>query len=126
MSTRELNPSPHHIFIFDHAVTNVNGGYSPFTGIFTAPFNGVYGFTFSIRTECHGYGSYELIKNADVQGTVFGNFKSICTVDYLGGTFVISANKGDKVFVRTHSTLEHAGDITSDTNGRTWFAGWLI
>ncbi|XP_063397270.1 uncharacterized protein LOC134681555 [Mytilus trossulus] len=81
MSHVEWHPSPHHTLLFDVSITNVNGGYSEYTGIFTAPYN---------------------------------------------GTFVISANSGDKIFVRTHSTLDHAGDIGSDDNGRTWFAGWLI
>lgn len=71
MSTVERNTSPHHTLLFDVSITNVNGGYSEYTGIFTAPYNGVYGFTFSIRIECHAYGSYQLVKNADVQGTVF-------------------------------------------------------
>ncbi|CAC5379880.1 unnamed protein product [Mytilus coruscus] len=58
--------------IFDTVKTNINGGYSPNTEIFRVPVDGVYGFTFSVREGSDGYGSYEIIKNAEAVGSAIG------------------------------------------------------
>ncbi|CAC5411857.1 unnamed protein product [Mytilus coruscus] len=124
-SQHEPSPSPHHPLIFDTVVTNENNGYHPFSGIFIVPVNGIYVFTFSIRVDCHSNGPYEIVKNADVVGVVNSDLQQVCLQDHLAGTVVITAQKGDDVFVRTHIGTRH-GMIVSDAIGRSSFAGWMI
>ncbi|VDI79919.1 Hypothetical predicted protein, partial [Mytilus galloprovincialis] len=126
MSKSENIPGTHHTLIFDTAITNENNGYHPFSGIFIAPEKGIYVFSFSIRLECHSYGPYELVKNSQVVGVVFSDIRQVCLQDQITGTMVITANKGDDIYVRTHATTSHIGLIPSDDNGRSSFAGWLI
>ncbi|CAC5422358.1 C1QL [Mytilus coruscus] len=45
MSQNEDNPSKHHTIIFDVQKTNVGNGYNPFSGLFTAPKDGLYAFS---------------------------------------------------------------------------------
>ncbi|CAG2210982.1 unnamed protein product [Mytilus edulis] len=125
MSQHEPSPSAHHTLIFDTVVTNENNGYHPFSGIFMVPVNGIYVFTFSIRVDCHSNGPYEIVKNADVVGVVNSDLQQVCLQDHIAGTVVITAKKGDDVFVRTHTGTRH-GMIVSDSNGRSSFAGWMI
>lgn len=126
MNKSEHIPGTHHTLIFDTAITNENNGYHPFSGIFIAPEKGIYVFTFSIRLECHSYGPYELLKNSKVVGVVYSDIRQVCVQDHITGTIVISANKGDDIYVRTHATYHHSGVIFSDDNGRSSFAGWLV
>lgn len=126
MNKNENIPGTHHTLIFNTAITNENNGYHPFSGIFIAPEKGIYVFTFSIRLECHSYGPYELLKNSQVVGVVYSDIRQVCVQDHITGTIVISANKGDEIYVRTHATYHHSGVIFSDDNGRSSFAGWLV
>lgn len=107
-------------------ITNENDGYYPFTGIFIAPANGVYVFTFSIRSLCYSYGPYELVKNAKVVGVFNSDTRQVSIQYHIAGTIVIPINQGDDVFVRTHATSRNTGVIISDDYGRSSFAGWII
>ncbi|XP_063397273.1 complement C1q-like protein 3 [Mytilus trossulus] len=115
-----------HTLLFDKVKTNINGGYSPNTGIFRVPVEGVYGFTFSVREDGTSYGSYEIIKNAETVGSAIGLVEGAGIQQQVVGTVIISASKGDDIFVRTHSGFQHHGAILSSTHGRSMFAGWLI
>ncbi|XP_071178060.1 complement C1q tumor necrosis factor-related protein 4-like [Mytilus edulis] len=114
------------ILIFDTVKTNINGGYSPYTGIFRVPVDGVYGFTFSVRENPTSYGSYEIIKNAEAVGSAIGISEGTNIQEQVIGTVIILASQGDDIFVRTHSSIQHHGAILSNTHGRTMFAGWFI
>ncbi|XP_063448538.1 uncharacterized protein LOC134728070 [Mytilus trossulus] len=126
MNHTEVSPSTHHTIIFDIAITNENNGYHPYSGVFIVPVSGVYVFTFSIRVDCRGQGAFEIVKNDAVVGVVNAELHLTCIQDHIGATIVINANKGDDVYIRTHSTLHRTGDIVSDETGRSSFAGWLI
>jgi hypothetical protein len=39
--------------VFDVVKTNIQGGYNGNTGVFTAPIEGVYVFTYNVRVACH-------------------------------------------------------------------------
>ncbi|XP_052077893.1 uncharacterized protein LOC127715791 [Mytilus californianus] len=126
MSHNDASPGKGHTLKFDVIKTNINGGYNPFSGIFTVPADGVYVFTFSLRLYSGVYGAYEIIKNADVEGAAVGIIEGSTTQLQVTETIVLSANKGDIVYVRTHPTLTHKGDILTNEHGRSMFAGWQI
>ncbi|CAG2208789.1 C1QL [Mytilus edulis] len=72
MSHNDASPGKGHTLKFDVIKTNINGGYNPFSGIFTVPNDGVYVFTFSLRLYHGHYGAYEIMKNAEVEGAAVG------------------------------------------------------
>ncbi|CAG2208785.1 C1QL [Mytilus edulis] len=102
MSKTDASPGKGHTLKFDVIKTNINGGYNPFSGIFTVPVDGVYVFTFSLRLYSGVYGAYEIIKNAEVEGAAIGIIEGTSTQLQVTETIVFSANKGDIVYVRTH------------------------
>ncbi|XP_071171152.1 complement C1q-like protein 2 [Mytilus edulis] len=126
LSHDEKAPSAHHTLVFDNAKTNVQGAYNQYSGTFTAPVAGVYVFTFSIHMGCHAYASFEIVKNADVEGVVFLDVTEACDSEQVTWTTVSQLGESDIVYVRTHSTRSISGDIISDTYGMSSFAGWLL
>ncbi|CAG2208786.1 C1QL [Mytilus edulis] len=120
------SPGKGHTLKFDVLKTNINGGYNPFSGIFTVPDDGVYVFTFSLRLYAGVNGAYEILKNDEVEGGAIGIIAGSKTQLQVSETIVFSANKGDIVYVRTHPTLTHTGGVWTNENGRSMFAGWQI
>ncbi|CAG2241422.1 C1QL [Mytilus edulis] len=112
--------------IFNIVKTNIHDAYNPHNGIFTVPFTGVYGFTFSVREDGSSYGSYEIMNNGVPVGSAIGIVEGTNIQQQVIRTVIISADKGNEISVRTHSSLPHHGLILSNTHGRSMFAGWLI
>ncbi|CAG2253263.1 unnamed protein product [Mytilus edulis] len=125
MSQNENSLSKHHTIIFDVQKTNVGNGYNPFSGLFTAPQDGLYTFATSI-TMIHHYASFELVKNADVQGSFFVDADGESEWRSSSSIVVLVLVQGDVVFVRTSTTYVPHGDIHSSKDGRSSFTGWLI
>lgn len=127
MDHTEVSPSTHHTIIFDIAITNEKNGYQPYSGVFIVPVSGVYVFTLSIRVDCRGQGAFEIVKNDAVVGVVNAELHLTCMEPGPHwGDDRFNASKGDDIYIRTHSVLHRTGDIVSDENGRSSFAGWLI
>lgn len=116
-----------HILIFDTVKVNINNGFSGNTGVFHVPVSGTYVFTYSIRITNGHYGAFEIVRNGNPEGVAIG----ILTANSIDqeqviDTVVVTANQGDEIYVRTHSTLTHSGGILSNSDGRSIFAGWMI
>lgn len=126
MSHNELNPGPHHTIAFDLVKTNIHNSYNNFTGVFTAPIHGAYGFIYALRMPCNTYGTFQIMKNGQVEGTIHVNVQNGCSGQFSTGSIVIVLNIGDSVYVRTHSTITPTGLILSGIDGCPYFAGWLI
>ena len=125
MSSDEVNPSKHHTLVFDVVKTNAGNGYSKYTGLFTAPFSGLNVLTSSLTMDRpRSYASYDIIKNADIEGTFFVDADDRYHSSSL--TVVVSLNAGDVLFVRTSSTYPPHGNVISNANERPSVAGWLI
>ncbi|CAG2209796.1 C1QL [Mytilus edulis] len=117
---------PHHTIAFDLVKTNIHNSYNNFTGVFTAPIHGAYGFIYALRMPCNTYGTFEIMKNDQVEGTIHVNVQNGCSGQFSTGSIVIVLNIGDSVYVRTHSTITPTGLILSGIDGCPYFAGWLI
>ena len=124
MSSDDQNPSAHHTLIFDNVHTNVGSGYNGITGIFTAPQEGIYVFTWVIRMVAAEH-STELMHNNDVLGATFLRAKN-GDDGSVSGTVVTHLTKGDVVFVRNHSQYVGDGSIKSEIHGQPSFSGWLL
>ncbi|KAK3096600.1 hypothetical protein FSP39_001585 [Pinctada imbricata] len=124
MSQVETSPGAHHTLIFDDAKTNEGGAYSPNTGTFTAPREGVYVFIWKIRMYQAEH-STELVVNQDVYGATFLRSKN-GDDGSVTGTVVVHLSQGDEVFVRTHSAYAGDGNIHSNLHGHPSFSGWKL
>lgn len=124
MTSVETSPSAHHTLIFDKIRTNVGLGYNNSTGVFTAPREGIYVFTWVIRMVTAEH-STELLINDDIFGATFLRAKN-GDDGSVSGTVVAHVTRGDVVFVRTHSSYAGDGNIHSNVHGQPSFSGWLL
>lgn len=115
--------TPHHILVFDKVITDVGNAYHPHMGTFIAPKTGLYVFTWTIRCNQNNYHSAELLADNNIVNVIYlypGN-----AIDgTVTGTAVVRVNQGDDVFIRTGR--DSNGNILSDENGRSSFAGWIL
>lgn len=114
----------HHILIFDNAVTNVGNAYHPHTGTFIAPRSGFYVFTWTIRLNGAMHHTTELLVDNNIINSIYLNPNNAIDGG-VTGTVVVRVNQGDDVFVRTGLRYNN-GDIKSDSDGRSSFAGWIL
>lgn len=112
--------TPHHILVFDEVITGVGNAYHSHMGTFIAPKPGLYVFTWSIRCIENDYHSSELLADNNIVSAIYLNPGN--TIDgTVTGTAVVHFDQGDDVFIRTGRLSN--GNILSDENGRSSFAG---
>lgn len=124
MNHHELHPGNHQTLIFDSSITNIDGSFSPITGVWTSQVDGLYAFSYSVRMSPNSIGAYEIVHNNQVVGALYIN--SHGGEDMVTENVVIHAARGDKIFIRVHPTTTVSGIIYSDFNGRTSFSGFLL
>lgn len=123
MSSHVPASTSHHILVFNKVITDVGNAYYSHMGTFIAPKSGLYVFTWSIRINGNNYHSAELLADNNIVNVIYlgpGN-----AIDgTVTGTAVVHVNQGDDVFIRTGRLSN--GNILSDENGRSSFAGWIL
>ncbi|XP_063397261.1 heavy metal-binding protein HIP-like [Mytilus trossulus] len=125
LTTIETNVGMHHPIVFDHVILNIGKGYNKFTGAFTAPVSGIYVFTFTLYPNRDSSIAVNIFKNNEVIAQSFIEMTS----GMISGTTpiaVVDMNVGDAAFVRTSSIHQPHGDVFSDVNVKSSFAGWKI
>ncbi|KAK3105403.1 hypothetical protein FSP39_024402, partial [Pinctada imbricata] len=124
MTASLTTAGPGSVLVFETVRTNVLNAYNNATGVYTVPKSGMYVFTWTIR-EWKSEHSIELVCNTEVLGATFkraeGNDDGSVT-----GNVVVGVNKGDSVFVRTHSTYDKKQQILNNLHGRSTFSGWRL
>ncbi|XP_034312988.2 uncharacterized protein [Magallana gigas] len=111
---------------FDTIVTNIGNHYNKHTGAFTAPQHGVYVFTWNLYCNKGGYIHSQLVVNSNVVGAMFTSVGGATGVRSNTGIVVVEVNQGDVVFVRTHPTHGHIGNLYSNIAWRSSFNGWKL
>ncbi|CAG2229560.1 C1QL [Mytilus edulis] len=127
LSKTEQKVGPHHTLILDHVETNSGNAYNHHSGVFTAPSNGIYLFSYTVFPDSHSYGTIELIVNSQSHADIF--IDSSPTDHDLGGTTgvaILYLKQNDVCYLRTHSTHTFIGNIYSSTSARTSFSGFKI
>lgn len=127
MSMTEHSPSLHHIFVFDDVRTNIGSAYNKNSGMFTAPSDGVYVFTWTIFTYARSYAYSQIIINSQAFTSMLTDSATVNEIHSTTGVIAVSLNHGDLVYIRTHPTALSRGDVLSnDTSGRPSFCGWKL
>lgn len=111
---------------FNTIITNIGNHYNKHTGAFTAPQHGVYVFTWNLYCNTGGHIYSQLVVNSNVVGAMLTDAEGASSVRSVTGTVVVEVNQGDVVFVRTHPTLGHVGNLRSDSAWRSSFNGWKL
>ncbi|XP_076088722.1 complement C1q tumor necrosis factor-related protein 3-like [Mytilus galloprovincialis] len=86
--------------VYHTVVTNIGNGYDKSTGIFTAPSNGIYIFSWTVLTHNHKYFVTYLALNGNV---IIKNYTGANSVaDHISSSqnAVLEIKKDDKVFVK--------------------------
>lgn len=127
MSTTEHNPSLRHIFVFDDVKTNIGSPYNKYSGMFTAPSDGVYVFTWTIFTRPHSYAYCQIVTNSQAFTSMVTDSETVTEIHSTAGVIAVSLNRGDLVHIRTHPTSLSHGDVSSnEITGRASFCGWKL
>lgn len=126
VSVHETDISKDFTIHFDTIVTNIGSHYNKHTGAFTTPQHGVYVFTWNLYCNTGGYIQSQLVVNSNVVGAMLTSAQGSSNIRSHTGIVVVEVNQGDVVFVRTHPTHIHIGNLYSDIDWRSSFNGWKL
>lgn len=84
---------------YNHVVTNWGGAYQAVTGIFTAPFDGLYSFSCSLMSHPSNSVHLNMVKNGKTISTVYS---AATTYPQSSQTLYLVLNKGDRIWMRNY------------------------
>ncbi|XP_061175591.1 uncharacterized protein LOC133184517 [Saccostrea echinata] len=123
MSKNLDNPSAGHVLVFDVVKTNIASGYNHHDGIFTAPSQGFYVFSWTIHSWYHSFVYSEVVVNSDSVGRIITNSEDIQD-EHVGSSIVVVAlNPGDVVYIRIRAA---SGRLASYASIFSSFSGWKL
>nr|XP_022300158.1 complement C1q-like protein 4 isoform X3 [Crassostrea virginica] len=127
MAASEHSPSLHHIILFDIVKTNIGSAYNKNSGMFTAPADGVYTFTWTIFSGYYSYVYTQIVVNSNAFDSMIVNSEEVGDMHSGTKLIVVSLTRGDVVYVRTDDTYLSHGDLYSGrVNGYSSFCGWKL
>lgn len=96
--TENFGPVTEHTdIIFDRVITNIGSAYSPSTGRFTAPVNGVFQFNVIVSAQGRQKAAVMVLKNGEMVATVWA--ESIPYWATSSNIAVLSLDRGDQVWL---------------------------
>lgn len=105
MTTAEENPSLNHVFVFDNVKSNIGSAYDQDSG---APSDRVHVFTWTIVSRPNFYVFSQIVVYSQVFTSRITDSYKVIVDNTSTGVIVVSLNRGDAVFFRTHHlTLSH-------------------
>ena len=95
--------------------------------MFTAPADGMYVFTWTIFSGYHSYVYTQIVVNSDVFDYMITDSEHVSDIHSGTKVIVVSLNRGDLVYVRTHPINLSQGSIhSSENSGQPSFCGWKL
>lgn len=107
---------------YDNVVTNCGGAYQPATGIFTAPYDGLYSFSCSLMTQPFNAAHVNMIKNGKIMSTLHSD-NSKSTYPQSSLTLYLVLKKGDRVWMQNYKNTDA---LLHEYLGYNVFTGALI
>nr|XP_034306794.1 EMILIN-1-like [Crassostrea gigas] len=98
--SKHTTVSSHGVVKYDNVLTNVGGAYEPSTGIFTAPYRGIYTISCILMSHPSNYVHLRLTMNNKKLSIVYSGPK---THPHSGQTLQLLVNKGDKIWVQNEN-----------------------
>ena len=126
VSVHETDISKDHTIKFDTIVTNIGSHYNRHSGMFIAPEQGVYVFSWKLYCTAGGYFYSQLVVNSNVVGAMYTSDQGANNIRTTTGVVVVQVNAGDVAYVRTHPTNTHLYNLYSDPDWRSSFSGWKV
>ena len=126
VSTYETELSKDHIIRFDTIVTNIGSHYNRHSGMFTAPEQGVFVFSWNLYCHSGGYIFSQLVVNSNVVGAMFTSGEGANGIRSTTEVVVVQVNAGDVLYVRTHPTKSPSGNLYSHPDYRSSFSGCKV
>lgn len=105
---------------YDHVVTNLGGAYQRTTGIFTAPYRGLYSFSCSLMSSPSNHVHLEIVKNGKRVSTLFS---AAHTFPQSSQTIYLVLNQGDHIWMQNLNTFQAK---LHETVGYNVFSGIFI
>ncbi|CAC5425858.1 C1QL [Mytilus coruscus] len=122
--TKTKSLSTNEVVKFDKVITNINNGYNPSTGIFTAPFAGVYQFSSVIMSQNGKILIASLWHNTTKIASIYTTSSSYQTGSL---SMVLDLKKGDQIAVKSYINTHYSSNtFYSDANNYSTFSGYLI
>lgn len=112
--------------IFQNTGLNVGNHYNQLTGIFTAPVQGTFVFTWTITVTDEGYLNTELVRNMESIGAIYTSAFGVKNARTSTGVVVGDVTIGDNVYVRFSTTNSGTGEIVSVSSCKSTFSGWRL
>lgn len=85
---------------YDSLLTNVGGAYDKSTGIFTAPYKGIYTISCSLLPSTSNYVHLDIMKNGKKLSIVYS---ASGTNPHSAQTLQLLLNKGDNIWIQNHN-----------------------
>ncbi|XP_055999789.1 complement C1q subcomponent subunit B-like [Ostrea edulis] len=118
--SKQTTVGAHAVVKYDHVLTNWGGAYQPTTGVFTAPYNGLYSISCSLMSRASNSVHVGITKNGKKMSIVFSNAN---TYPLASQTLQLLLNKGDKIWIQNRN----GGNAKFHDHGSyNVFSGFLI
>ncbi|VDI16756.1 Hypothetical predicted protein [Mytilus galloprovincialis] len=122
--TKQISLSTNKVVKFNKVFTNIQNGYNPTTGIFTAPIAGVYQFSSVVMSQ----------NGKTLIASLWHNTIKIASMYTTSSTFqtgslsmVLDLKKRDQIAVKSYINSQYSSNIFySDSNNYSTFSGYLI
>ncbi|BFZ00973.1 hypothetical protein BsWGS_04012 [Bradybaena similaris] len=106
---------------YNNVITNIGNAYNSYTGVFTAPVDGVYGFHMHVLTQSGAEAWLDLFHNEEYIVSTYANEPG--GYDAAGNSVMLTLNVGDRIQVKAHTSALLYGQ--ADQQYAT-FTGFLI
>ncbi|XP_056014407.1 complement C1q subcomponent subunit C-like [Ostrea edulis] len=118
--SKDTTVSAHAVVKYDRVLTNWGGAYQPTTGVFTAPYNGLYSISCSLMSHPSNSVHVNIVKNGKKMSVVYSNAK---THPHASQTLQLRLNKGDQIWIQN---MNGVNAKFHDHGSYNVFSGFLI
>jgi hypothetical protein len=88
---------------YDHVLTNLGGVYQPTTGVFTAPYNGLYSISCSLMSDESETANVRIMKNGIKMAQIYSASE---TYPHAGQTLHLVLNKDNRMWIENVHSRE--------------------
>lgn len=120
-----IQPGAYQILKFNVIELNLGNGYHSYSGIFSAPEDGVYAFSYGITCGVGGSLYFKFMKNGNlIIVKRCDNDEDSDDYKELSGTIITQLASNDEFYISTQRSCTTS--VTSYTESKSFFSGWKI